>query len=179
MENELEEILTSEKTKDLDKKQDKIIKKAKENITKITKGMIEHNKEIGEKLGKANVKLRKQEAEDNTLTKCTFCKEGNFRISLNRKSRRYFISCNAYPKCKTTFTLPPNSLIKPSKDKEGNIEKCVECGYPMLLALRQGRRPWKFCFNPECASRKKAEEAMQEKLKAKLEKEGKLKEKKD
>tara|TARA_Y100000310_G_C20299457_1_gene631059 strand:- start:307 stop:609 length:303 start_codon:yes stop_codon:yes gene_type:complete len=52
--------------------------------------------------------------------------------------------------------------MKPARDKEGNPEMCEECGFPMIIALNKGRRPWKLCFNSECktneeAQKKKAE----------------------
>ena len=34
---------------------------------------------------------------------------------------------------------------------------CGECGFPMLMSIRKGKRPWIFCFNPECVTRNKEE----------------------
>jgi len=51
--------------------------------------------------------------------------------------------------------------MKPSliEDAEGNKinEKCKECGFPLMLAIQKGKRPWKFCFNPECKTRQNKE----------------------
>jgi DNA topoisomerase-1 len=168
MEEELNEIQNSDKKSELDTKQTHLIEEAKQAITKISKDMISHQDEIGKELAIATKEVREQEKQDNTLTKCPNCNTGDLRISYNRASRRFFISCNAYPNCKTTFSLPPNSLIKPSKDNEGQIELCPDCKFPMLLALRQGRRPWKFCFNPVCPSKQKIDEQTREQLKEKL-----------
>ena len=27
---------------------------------------------------------------------------------------------------------------------------CEECQFPKVLAIRKGKRPWEFCFNPAC-----------------------------
>jgi len=31
---------------------------------------------------------------------------------------------------------------------------CEECGFPILMRLAKGKRPWEFCFNPKCAKNK-------------------------
>ena len=48
------------------------------------------------------------------------------------------------------------------KGKFEELEMCPECGFPMVVAFKKGRAPWKFCFNPECPTneelqKKKAE----------------------
>jgi len=61
-----------------------------------------------------------------------------------------FIGCGSYPKCKFTMSLP-QGMIK----KEG---ECEECGNAMVVRIIKGKRPWKFCINPNCGTRKEAEE---------------------
>jgi len=34
-------------------------------------------------------------------------------------------------------------------------KNCEECGFPMLMSLRAGKKPWFFCFNRECETNKK------------------------
>lgn len=150
---EMEKI--SKKKKNWFEDEKKVLEKAKENIIKIVEEMKAHLKEIGEEISKANDELIKKSIEENTLTECPSCKKGNLRITFNKNAKRYFISCTNYPECKTTFSLPPGSLIKPSKDENGNFELCKDCNFPLLLSIKKGKRPWKFCFNPECPSRKK------------------------
>ncbi len=58
-----------------------------------------------------------------------------------------FVACNKYPKCKTTFSLPHNALIKPAK------KECEVCKYPMVLAIKRGKRPQNFCLNKKCPSK--------------------------
>jgi DNA topoisomerase-1 len=131
-------------TKDFEKKEETIIEKAKQTITRISGDFEKHQGEIGKKLLEADSELRDQERERNTLTTCPVCKKGSLVITYSKKNRKQFVACNAYPNCKTTFSLPPNALIKKS-DKN-----CEKCNYPMLLAIRKGKRPWEFCFNPQC-----------------------------
>jgi len=143
--------------KELKEKEEKILEDAKGTIDMISKKFKEDEAEIGLELVKANKDMYAQERAENELTVCTKCGKGKLRILYGKKFKRYFAACSNYPECKTTFSLPPNSLIKPSKDSEGILELCPECKFPLLLAIRKGKRPWKFCFNPACPTRKKAE----------------------
>ena len=162
LEKEMDSIQTA--TKDLEKKQENILIKTKKTISDIIAEMRKKEEIIGKELAEGTDELFEQEKIDNTLNICPKCKKANLRILLNRASRRYFIACSGYPECKNTFSLPPNSLIRPSKDKEDKLELCPECQSPLLLAIRKAKRPWKFCFNPLCKSneewRKKKEEAL-------------------
>jgi len=146
LEKEMGSIQTA--NKNLEGKQKKIMDSAKKSITKIVEDMKKNDVKIGKLIAEANSELWEQEKQDNTLNKCPVCKEGDLRILYNRKSRRFFVACGAYPNCRNTYSLPPNSLIKPAK------EDCKICSFPMLISIRKGKRPWKFCFNPECESRK-------------------------
>jgi DNA topoisomerase-1 len=80
--------------------------------------------------------------------KCPKCGKGDLAINYSKKTRRAFVSCNAYPECKTIYSLPPNGQIK----KTDKI--CEECQWPMLMRLTKGKRPWIFCFNPLCVTNK-------------------------
>src|SRR3989339_402667 len=112
----------------------------------------------------ANVKQREQQKKENILAPCPVCKKGNLAITYSKKTRRHFIACDAYPDCKTTYSLPPR----------GNIQKtekiCEECKFPILMALTTGKKPWFFCFNKECPTNKKRlEEYYQKKEEAEKE----------
>ncbi len=135
-----------------EEKSEKTIEQAKKTLLKIEKQFRKNKEKIGKYLSKSIGEARKIQRQENTLTQCLVCKKGDLRILYNKKAKRYFIGCSNYPECRTTYTLPPNGLIKPSTDKEGNLEKCQECGFPLLVSFRKGKRPWKFCFNPQCPS---------------------------
>jgi len=134
-------------------KENKIIDKAKETITKIADQFVKNEKNIGKELMQANTKFREQQKEENKLNICPKCKKGNLAIMYSPKTRRYFVACNKYPGCKNTYSLPPNGVIKPIKTKEGK-KICEDCGFPMVSRFSKGRRPWEFCFNPECPKNK-------------------------
>ena len=140
--------------KDLKGKSDKIIEEAKSTLLKIEKQFRKNEKKIGKALASSITESREQERKENTLTLCPKCKKGNLRILYSRPYKRYFIGCSNYPNCRNTYSLPPNGLMKPVtiKDAENNDtnEPCKDCNFPLMLAIRRGKRPWKFCFNPEC-----------------------------
>ena len=139
-------------------KEKKVVDEAKETITEISKDFEKNKKEIGNELIVAESQSWEKQKEENKLIQCPVCKEGMLAITYSRKTRRNFIACNAYPKCKKTYSLPPNGMIK----KTDKI--CEHCGFPMLMSLRKGKKPWIFCFNSECESNKKRLEEYREKL---------------
>jgi len=143
-EKEMNDIQTAKKN--LEEKEKKVINEAKSTIEKIADKFKKEEKAIGKELIKANNHMYEEQRKENEFMTCPVCKKGKLRILYNKKFRRYFVACNAYPKCKTTFSLPPNCLVK----KAGKT--CQGCGFEKLLAIRKGKRPWEFCFNPECSS---------------------------
>lgn len=148
LEREMDSIQKIKSKNSQEQKEEKIIEQAKSVITNISKQFESQEREIGQELLDAQTKLREQERKANKLNVCPVCKKGHLQITYSRKTRRSFVACDAYPNCKNTYTLPPNSLIKKSKDV------CDECGFPKLISIRRGKRPWIFCFNPDCPTNK-------------------------
>jgi DNA topoisomerase I len=175
MEKEMEKIEVSDK--DYEKQEQDLLDKAKKTINIIAKGFVKDMDKIGESLADANQKVWAEEKEQNTMTECPVCKEGKLRVMYGRKYKRYFVSCDAYPKCKTLYSLPPKGMMKPARmsrkaaeeagKEEDALEMCQECGFPLVASFQRGKSPWKICFNPEC---KTNEEMMKKKkeFKAKL-----------
>jgi DNA topoisomerase I len=145
-EDSMEAIKSS--NKELKEKEDKIIEKAKKTITVISHDFEKNKEKVGQELLKANDELREKQREENRLNTCPACNKGSLTIMYSKKTRRYFVACDQYPNCKTTFSLPPNGMIKKTE------KNCEECGYPMLIRLTKGKRPWEFCFNPACKKNK-------------------------
>lgn len=146
-EKEMDSILASKKN--FEEKENKIVNEAKGAITNIAKDFEKNKKQIGQELVTAETQLWEKEKEANKLNICPKCQKGTLSIMYSRKTRRNFVACNAYPECKNTYSVPPNGAIK----KADKI--CEFCGFPMLMRLSKGKRPWIFCFNPECESNKK------------------------
>lgn len=146
LEEKTEGIVKSKKG--FEEKEKNVIDKAKKIIIDISKDFEKNEKEIGKELLVANLQLREQEREENKLNICPVCKRGSLAITYSKKNKRHFIACDAYPDCKNTYSLPPNGIIK----KTDKI--CEKCGFPTLMSIRKGKKPWFFCFNKECPTNK-------------------------
>ncbi len=155
-EKELEAIQNS--TKGFEEKGKKIIGEAEGSITNIIGSFENHKSSIGKELAEANLDFREQQKRENQLIKCPKCGEGNLGIMYSKKTRRYFVACDKYPDCKNTYTLPPNGRITKTE------KVCEECGWPMLMRLASGKRPWIFCFNPDCVVNKERIEEYRKKM---------------
>jgi len=151
------DLIQSSKENSLDKREKKVIEEAKENLLKIAKEFKPREIEIGKELIKGIEGLREIRNENNKLNTCPTCKKGILRIMYSKKSKKFFIACSAYPECKQTYSLPSNALIKKS-DKI-----CEGDNFPKLLAIRKGKRPFEFCFNPDCPIEKKRREQIEKK----------------
>jgi len=149
IEIELDNIRAS---KNPQEKEKKILEENKKIIYKIGEDFERNKNKIGQELVSATEKLWESEKKASEIGDCMVCKKGRLVIKYGKKFNRYFVACSSYPECKTTYSLPPNSLIKPTG------KNCEQCGFPMLMSLRKGKKPWIFCFNPECPSRKEREE---------------------
>jgi len=154
---EKETSLIQDAKKDFEKKEKKVLEKAKKTITKIVSQFKKNEGKIGEELLEANIHLTQQMKKENTLNICPVCKKGSLAITYSKKTKRHFIACNAYPDCKTTYSLPPGGLIKKAE------KNCEDCEFPMLIRISKGKRPWLFCFNTECIKNKKRIEEFQKK----------------
>lgn len=166
MTKELEEIEISKKG--LREKEEKILDEAKSVVTKIADGMSANFEKMGKSLADANAVVWEKEKEANTMSECPVCHKGRLRVMYGKKFSRYFVSCDAYPDCKTTYSLPLKGIMKPARNKEGEMEVCKECGFPLVISFRKSRAPWKFCFNSDCPSNEELKKKREEYL-AKME----------
>ncbi len=142
----------------LKEKEDDILGKAKKQIVEISKEFSEKENLIGKDLVNAQDHQRKIEREENTLNLCPVCKKHNLRITYSPKNRKFFIACSGYPECKNTYSLPPYGTIKQTG------KNCEKCGFPLLMALQKGKKPWIFCFNTDCETNRERVEAYKKRL---------------
>ncbi len=122
-------------------KEDETVKRVEQLITDISKEFKAHELAIGKEILAGVVDHREQQKEQNTLMKCPRCNVNMLQIRYSKKSNRYFVGCTGYPACTAVYSLPPNALIK-------KTEKVSERNLPILMAIRKGRRPWEFEFDP-------------------------------
>jgi DNA topoisomerase-1 len=134
-EEEMEEIREGKK------KKEEILDEARQEIVTVVKDFKKHEKFVGESLKKAY-----WESKDtmNTIGKCPNCKTGDLMIRKGKFGS--FAACSAYPKCKTTISLPNAANIKSAK------KECPVCGYPMVKEIRK-KSAKEFCLNPQCKSK--------------------------
>ena len=142
-EKEMDAIQTSKKGKS---EEEKIIGEAKGILTKIAEQFTKNDEKIGQELLEAQKEKRANDKIVARMMQCPRCKEGFLVVRRNKKGQQ-FLACDKYPACTQTFSLPPYGLIK-------KTDKICECGFPMLMTIRKGKRPWEFCFNPNCLKRK-------------------------
>ncbi len=167
LQDEMDEIVqTSEKTgPELFEKEEKILNKAKESIVKISKEFEKKGNLIGKELIDAQEKQIQMEREENKLNLCPICKKNALRITYSPKNRKFFVACSGYPECKNTYSLPPYGKINRTE------KNCEKCGFPLLMTLQKGKRPWVFCFNTECETNKERMENYRKRLEEKKKKE--------
>jgi DNA topoisomerase I len=121
---------------------EKVLAKAKTELTKTLTHFKQNEVKIGEKLASAYLETEK---EKNFIGKCPVCKKGDLQIRTNRKYNSKFIACDAYPKCKTTFPIPKAEV-------KATEEQCKVCGYP-IIEVKNGKIPRKLCINTSCKSK--------------------------
>lgn len=143
-----EKISTPDMTSELEMYMDGIANgdESKDDVVDKSRLML---KEVMDRLQKEKEEIsreiKKGIKEDLVVGKCIReeC-EGDLIVRVARASKKRFIGCNAYPDCKTTFSLPQKGLLLTTKDQ------CKHCQYPMVKIINKGRRPWDLCINPDC-----------------------------
>ncbi len=153
LEEKMEEIQNSKG--DLEHKETEILESVKKLIIDISKEFKSHEIEIGKHILSGIEGLREQQKENSALMPCQVCKNGNLSIRYSKKTRGYFVGCSNYPSCTATYSLPPNSLIK-------KTDKVSENGLPVLTAIRKGKRPWEFVFDPNWREKQAGKENKEE-----------------
>ncbi|MEK6908892.1 MAG: DNA topoisomerase I [Nanoarchaeota archaeon] len=138
VEEKTEEILDSKSG--WQEKEDKTIEQVERLITDISKEFKAHEQSIGNQILSGVKELREQQKEQNTIMPCPKCKIGNLQIRFSKKSMKSFVGCSNYPNCNAVYPLPQGLIKKTDKNSEN--------GLPILIALRKGKRPWEFEFNP-------------------------------
>lgn len=132
-EKDMEEIKENKKTKA------EILDSARVFLTETLSHFKENEQKIGEGLAKA---VRITRDEESIIGKCEKC-GSNLRLLKSKKFGSWFVACSNYPNCSNTFSLP-YGLPKPAG------KACEACGYPQVLIIRKGKRPYPYCINKAC-----------------------------
>lgn len=121
------------------KKKEEVLVEAEDFLTKVLVKFKRSEKHIGKALSGA-YKITRDKA--SIVGKCPNC-GSDLKILYSRKFKSYFVACSGYPKCKTTYSLT-RGLPKPAN------KLCPECGYPLVIIIRKGKRPFNYCINKQC-----------------------------
>ncbi len=136
-EKEMEDVAKGEK------KREKIVQEAKELLTDTLKDFKKKEKKIGKKLLKGLIEARK---EENDMGDCPNC-DNRLKVIVSKRTKKRFVGCGGYPKCKTGFPLPQNGYITKLN------RPCKECGMMMIKVNRKGKRPYTMCINHKCKTK--------------------------
>lgn len=182
-----DEKLTRKFEKDIEKiqagkeKKEKVLKKAKEIVIKISNEFKKAEDKIGKGLSEAIVTTQDEKI---TLGKCPDC-GGELKILFSPFSKKKFVGCSGYNRCaKCKFTKKACKCKCPIcggekgkckclwKEKKwepscqrgyplpGNAtfqklnKLCPKCNTPMLRVIRQGKRPFNMCLEIKCETKK-------------------------
>jgi DNA topoisomerase I len=128
--------------------QAEVVDKSRDMLAEVMR-MLENSKE------EVATEIRNGIKEDRILGTCPQC-GSNLRIVKAKKSKKRFVGCSGYPECTTTYPLPQTGTIMPTG------EVCSDCGSPKVRVVNKGRRPWIFCLDPECPTKKEAKAKAQQ-----------------
>lgn len=132
-EHKMEEIRTNKTTSE------KVISDGRKTIEKLSKEFKANERDIGKSLLRPLYHLKIMK---DSLGNCLKC---DGLLMLRSSQHGNFVGCSNYPECKYTISLPQGNLLRAGS--------CKTCGYGMLKV--KANKPWMFCINPECPSKKK------------------------
>ena len=143
-----EKISSPDMTSELEMYMDGIVSgdEAKEDVVDRSRKMLKDvMANLQNEKDEISQEIKKGIKEDLIIGKCMGenC-EGNLIVRTSRKTKKRFVGCNAYPECRTTFSLPQKGYLVTTR------EECKHCGYPMVKIINKGRKPWDLCINPDC-----------------------------
>lgn len=147
----VDENLTREFDSEMDKIREgkstpeKVLEIAKKKLQKILGDISKNEIELGIKLAKASNIAR---MEMGKLGKCPKCEKGTIVTRTAKVSKKRFAGCNNFPNCKNMYPLPQLGKI------ETTDNPCTECGCPVIVLLKEGKRPWRICINMDCPTKK-------------------------
>jgi DNA topoisomerase-1 len=144
LERDLDSIRTGEISADV------VVERSKEVLEPVLSVFKEKEELIGSEIDGA---LRRETQRANILGKCPDCETGDIRIIRNKKTGKRFAGCSNYFEglCDASYPLPQMGKI------QATGKACPECGVPIIRLVRRGRRPWEFCLDFDCPTKKKVE----------------------
>ncbi len=128
-------------------KRDKVIKDAIKVIKKISEEFKKKEKNIGIKLERAILETQENQSILSECLKCHKKLGGMLKILYSPRTKKKFVGCTSYPKCKNIYPLPGGAKI----EKQNRI--CEHCKTPIVKIIRKGKRPFTMCLDPNCKTK--------------------------
>lgn len=129
---------------------EKVLERARKILEKILGNIRKNEIELGKKLAGASYEARK---ELEKLGKCNKCEPGDIVIRRSKATKKRFAGCNNYPNCKNIYPLPQLGKI----EKTDQVDPVTKA--PIIVLLKEGKRPWRLCVDPESPMNKREEKS--------------------
>lgn len=139
LEEDMDAIVEGKETRN------EVVEKSRDILTTVMDQLENSKHEVAQE-------IRNGIKEDRILGTCPNC-GSNLRIVKAKKSKKRFVGCSGYPDCTTTYPLPQTGTVMPTG------ETCQECGSPKVKVVNKGRKPWIFCLDPQCPTKKERNKA--------------------
>jgi len=126
-----------------EEKREKVLAEVIERLKPVLEKLKSQEETIGQALSEA---VRQARLQERIIGDCPSCETGKLMILRSRKTGKRFVGCTNYFKngCTTSFPLPQLGTVKPTG------RNCSACGWPTVIVVRKGKRPWNLCLNPTC-----------------------------
>lgn len=118
---------------------EKVLEEAKEKLLVVLNDVKSKEESIGKQLAGANYEAKK---ELERLGSCPKCEKGTIVIKRSKKTKKRFAACDNYPECSNIYPLPQTGKLE-------KTDQTSEDGSPVVVLLKEGKRPWRFSLNPE------------------------------
>ncbi|RLI24211.1 MAG: DNA topoisomerase I [Candidatus Hecatellales archaeon] len=124
-----------------------VLSEALEELKPVVEELKKAEENLGGTLSKA---IQAENLRRRLVGSCPSCGTGSLVILRSRRTGKRFIGCTNFftGKCRQAYPLPQRGRLTVS-DKP-----CKLCGWPTLTLKLKGKRPFTFCINPECPSRR-------------------------
>lgn len=146
------EIMSSELTRELERKLLRVQEKGESEESILVESMREIRNSLRKIRNISQLQWRSsgEQAEARLqLGSCPNCKKGDLIAVRSSRSRKRFIRCEN-TECRISSPLPPRGAIRKVDDS------CITCGWPMItISFRKGKRASPACSNYNCSSRHK------------------------
>ena len=122
---------------------DDLVRETVRSLARQLEELSQHASELGREIGGA-AKAARQAAF--ALGRCPVCNTGELRVIRSKETKKRFVGCSNYPKCKALAPLPQRGTVKVTG------KRCSHCSWPIVQVFGW-RSPWRLCVNQACPAK--------------------------